>query len=664
VLDEELLKLPERFRAPLVLCYLEGAARDEAARLLGTPLGTLKSRLERGRDLLHAALQRRGLTLSTGLAALLLMHGTSKACVPASLIQRTVQVALSLVAGGSAAGMVSSQVLQLANVGIGTMMLTTLKGMLVVILAAGFVVGAGVLTHRPQANKLAVVPQGNPSRLPVQSANLVSGRVVGRQGKGMPDADWCPRREFTYSIRAVVRVMPPVNLEALTDDYQDVRVRAETQEYVELEVVVYPLNTNAEAITANRNWKKDYAGMKEYLAPGASANWDDAMRQDLLRELAKAGIDPNQLSDKEVVEQVSRWLFQRCKYRTMFCTFYVGFRDGKPEVLPGLEKAFERDKGDPSWTVQQQWEHELLGKEMFANQSVGTCTSSAVLQTTVLRALGIPTRMIVCIPLADASDGAQVEMVEKGLTHNRVRRDVLLGLREGGSGFTSHTFCEVFIGGRWRRLNYTALGQNVLDRSCLGLTLHVHTFRDLSEANLAATWGTRFALGLRDNVFRHSNPYRLLEVSDHFGKHTQEPNPPLGELTEVTVGRAYWCGSKDVPASLQGPLGKRPGDGSGRLVFHGEEWLEDGDNYLQYKAFLSRANGEFILKAEGRHDVKASVVGSFYTLPAEGLHEIEVVIPPSEFAKMAKGVRYTAHPVNGRGSYRWKVRDGLTVTRE
>ena len=56
--------------------------------------------------------------------------------------------------------------------------------------------------------------------------------------------------------------------------------------------------------------------------------------------------------------------------------------------------------------------------------------------------------------------------------------------------------------------------------------IHVHTFNDLSEANLAPTWGARFALGQRDKVFRHNNPYRTLEVSDHFGKYAEVPNPP------------------------------------------------------------------------------------------------------------------------------------------
>src|SRR5262249_62095259 len=64
VLHEELARLPERFRAPLLLCYLEGLTQDEAARRLGWPATTLKGRLGAGRDLLRQRLSRRGFALS------------------------------------------------------------------------------------------------------------------------------------------------------------------------------------------------------------------------------------------------------------------------------------------------------------------------------------------------------------------------------------------------------------------------------------------------------------------------------------------------------------------------------------------------------------------------------------------------------------------------
>jgi hypothetical protein len=483
-------------------------------------------------------------------------------------------------------------------------------------------------------------------------------------GQGVSDGDWQQRREFTYSVRAVIRVMPPYNLKALNDDYQDVRVRKETNQFVELEVVLYPFNSNAEAIKGNPNWKKDYAGMKEYLNPGITTNWDAEMRKNLLRELAEAGIDPDKLTDKEVVEQVSGWLFKRSQYRSMFCTFYVGFAEGKAKVLPGLDKQFERDKGDPAWTAQQQFEHELFGKQMFAHKTYGTCTSTAVYQTTVLRALGIPTRMILCIPLADASDPVQVELVDKGVTNHRVRCDACMGILAGGDSFASHTFCEVFVGGRWRRLNFTTLGQNILSRNYLGLMIHVHTFKDLSEANLAATWGTRYAKGQRDNVFRHSNPYRLMEVSDHFGKYAKLPNPPADkEHRELTIAKAYWPESGAAPPAIRDlRWGKETG--SGRFFVHCEEWLENAGDYLQYKLFMRRADPTFVLRASGQPDVACRISMNLVTDSTKDLRELEVIVPPAEYGRMARGVPYTLHPANGKKGYAWKVRKGVSLTRE
>jgi hypothetical protein len=482
-------------------------------------------------------------------------------------------------------------------------------------------------------------------------------------GTGTADGDWQQRREFTYSVRAVIRVMRPYDLAALTDDYQDVRVLKETRDYAELEVVVYPFNTNAEAIAANAHWKKDYAGMTAYLAPGVTTNWDDAMRADLLRELARDGIDPDKLTDREVVEQVSRWLYKRSQHRNMFCTFYVGFPGGKATVLPGLESAFDREKGDKAWSVREQFEHELFGKEMFAHKTYGTCTSAAVYQTTVLRALGIPTRMILCVPLADGSDPAQVALVEKSLTNHRVRGIASTGVVQG-EGFTSHTFCEAFVGGRWRRLNYTTLGQNVLERNYLGLMVKVHTFNDLSEAQLAETWGTRYATGQRTDEFPRNNPYRLLEVSDHFGKHAQVPNPPAAkEHTRVTIDKAYWPDAKDAPADVRGLRTNAP-ESDGRFFVHGVEWFDDAGDYLQYKLFMRRADRNFVLQAKGQPDVACQLSYGFVTRRSQNVCELEVVIPTAVFVKMAKGVVYTLRPVNAKPGYEWKVADGVTLTRE
>ena len=80
VLDEEINRLPEKFRSPIVLCYLQGRTNDEAARLLGCPKETIRKRLWRAREALRSRLARRGLTLSAGwLATHLSVHASSAA---------------------------------------------------------------------------------------------------------------------------------------------------------------------------------------------------------------------------------------------------------------------------------------------------------------------------------------------------------------------------------------------------------------------------------------------------------------------------------------------------------------------------------------------------------------------------------------------------------
>jgi RNA polymerase sigma factor (sigma-70 family) len=682
ILDEELDRLPAIYREPLVLCCLEGLTRDEAAVRLGVPAGTLKIRLERGRKRLAKALALRGCALGAGLLAL---TATSPAEASSPRLLESVLAAASGASSPAVAalaeGVAVNGAVKKSLVIASTLVALTLLGM-----SFGL---APRTTASPVPEQPKTTPSGTVTRFIDPDSDgdglpdfqeihkyRTDPKKADTAGKGVSDGDWQQRREYSYSVRVVVRVMKPYNLAALNDDYQDVRVVKETKDFAELEVVVYPFNTNAEAIRGNPNWRKDYAGMKEYLAPGVTTNWDAAMRADLLRELAKDGIDPEKLTDKEAVEKVSRWLFTHSTFKNMFCTFYIGYRDGKPFVLPGLEQSFKKDQGDPKWTAEQQFEHELFGKQMFAHKIHGTCTSTAVYQTTVLRALGIPTRIILCIPAADGSDPAQVAMLEKGLTNHRVRSVACMGAL-AGEGFTSHTFCEVFVGGRWRRLNYTTLGQNVLEPNYLGLMIKVHTFNDLSEAKLGETWGTRYAKGQRDEMFPRNNPYRLLEIGDHFGQYAKLPNPPAEkEHKQVTISKAY-CPDKSAPAEVQQMEQRRVREnlallerGLGglnqdrRFYVHCDEWFDNAGDYLQYKLFMRRADKNFVLKAKGQPDVSCQVSMGFYTHRTQNLCELEVVIPSSGYAKMVTGVSYSLEPANGNKDYRWKVRDGLTLIRE
>jgi RNA polymerase sigma factor (sigma-70 family) len=162
-LDEELIRLPDKYRAPLVLCFLEGATRDEAAQRLGCPLGTLKSRMERGRQLLQAALTRRGLTLATGLTAVLLCETTGQAALVAALARPTLRAASLAGSGSPLAGVVSKAVAQLVHEGGRTMFLT--NGVLAA--ALGLVMLGAVLGGHALWQAAASEPP--PSRPPTEA---------------------------------------------------------------------------------------------------------------------------------------------------------------------------------------------------------------------------------------------------------------------------------------------------------------------------------------------------------------------------------------------------------------------------------------------------------------------------------------------------------------
>jgi RNA polymerase sigma factor (sigma-70 family) len=141
VLHQEVNRLPERYRVPVVLCYLEGKTNAEAARALRRPVGTIKVRLARARQMLRTRLERRGLALSAGLLAAALAENAAPAALPAALRAVTLKAALRFAAGNtSPGGPVSPRVAALTRGVLRSLRLGELKPVAAVGLALGLIV--------------------------------------------------------------------------------------------------------------------------------------------------------------------------------------------------------------------------------------------------------------------------------------------------------------------------------------------------------------------------------------------------------------------------------------------------------------------------------------------------------------------------------------------
>jgi RNA polymerase sigma factor (sigma-70 family) len=153
VLDEELARLPEAYRAPLLLCYFDGLTQEEAARQLGWSRRSVKYRLEGGRARLRARLAKRGLALPMALAGSMLAGGIATAAAPAALTEATLRAALPFARCRPVGTKVSAGAVALAKGGLQAMFVGKLHalaaGLLVAVMLGAVALLAGPAAQQP-----------------------------------------------------------------------------------------------------------------------------------------------------------------------------------------------------------------------------------------------------------------------------------------------------------------------------------------------------------------------------------------------------------------------------------------------------------------------------------------------------------------------------------
>lgn len=321
---------------------------------------------------------------------------------------------------------------------------------------------------------------------------------------GILDGDWSERSEYAYSIEYEVRLFQPYDLDFINNHpYQEIKIIEENDNWVDVILRVYPYNELKQTLVKNFNWKEDNLELVGQLEPGYFNDWDIEMQEDLIALLKSHGLDPEIMSDIDLVKELVK-LFDTSRYGyQMYENFseiigdtgteihmfdwYVGYdENGNPirnkETLAGLNRV--NDEIDRTmvldlpkltsatgydWYEEDVWRLMGSSKDMFYKKYHGSCTATSMFYANVFQALGIPAKVM---PIQTTIDNSGVErqyleerLNQADMLENEYIKGLLVETYNREISGSNHVTNFVFLGNRW--VNVDVAGGAKFDYSAL-----------------------------------------------------------------------------------------------------------------------------------------------------------------------------------------------------
>ena len=325
-------------------------------------------------------------------------------------------------------------------------------------------------------------------------------------GDGTPDAAWDERREYTYSIRTVLELKPPWNLEAMNDLFQDARLmEGPESNYQKIEVIVYPYASPVLLPTLYPHRITSEA-FRKYTEPTSDLNYSPEMQREIQQMLS------NVTNTLDVLAKFLHEIGQMKLTLPLYAPFvYTYKQEGKLVVDQTFFESIERSVTETE--IEKALAVNYFGDSMFKRKRYGACISRARLLASMLRASGIPARVTMGVPLIYYYKGTgEWERLLKNLSNENVAGSFSYEkpLVPNQVPIVGHSQVEVYLNNHWIRLGYQ-LNEGPLFAGTDKVYIKIIDAADFTEVNFTKTWAPA--------RWVEERPYRTVELSDQVAKY-------------------------------------------------------------------------------------------------------------------------------------------------
>lgn len=323
---------------------------------------------------------------------------------------------------------------------------------------------------------------------------------------GTPDDAWEERREYTYSIRAVLELKPPWNLEAMNDLFQDARLIESTQSnYEKVEVIVYPYASPV-LLPTPYPYQLTSEAFRKYTQPTIALNYSEEMQREIQQLLS------NTTNALDVPAKFLHEIGQMKLTLPLHAPFVYTYKEmGKLVVDQTFFESIGRSVTKEE--VQEALAVNYFGDSMFKRKRYGACISRARLLASMLRAAGIPARVTMGVPLIYYYKGTgEWKRLMKNLTNENVAGSFSYEEPSAPNQvpIVGHSQVEVYLNNHWIRLGYQ-LNEGPIFAGTDLVFIKIIDAADFTEVDFTQTWAP--------TQWVKERPYRTVELSDQSAKY-------------------------------------------------------------------------------------------------------------------------------------------------